>query len=111
MPEKTLNHSSQFKRAAPFLFVSLVALLAAIIVNPIRQFLGTDDSWFYALMAEYTLATGKYRMDPFTAANPPVHIYLSAGIAEAVRLFVWVVALRHARISFSGDEQLLSFAA
>jgi 4-amino-4-deoxy-L-arabinose transferase-like glycosyltransferase len=92
MPEKTLNHSSQFKRAAPFLFVAVVALLAAIIVNPIRQFLGTDDSWFYARMVEYTLATGKYRMDPFTAANPPVHTYLSAGIAK---LFGYSFGLLH----------------
>jgi 4-amino-4-deoxy-L-arabinose transferase-like glycosyltransferase len=96
MPETTLDHQSLFKRASPLLLVAAIVLVA-IIINPVREFLGGDDSWFYARMVEFTLATGKYRMDPFTAANLPVHIYLSAGIAK---LFGYSLALLHC-ISFA----------
>ena len=65
--------------------VAAVALTAVVIMNPLRDFLGGDDSWSFARMVQYTLATGKYRMDPFTVVNLPVLIYLSAGTAKLFR--------------------------
>lgn len=82
MPETTPNHRSLLKRATPWLLVIAVVLVAVIIINPFREFLGDDDSWAYARMVQYTLATGKYRMEQFTVVNLPVQIYLTAGVAK-----------------------------
>jgi 4-amino-4-deoxy-L-arabinose transferase-like glycosyltransferase len=100
MPEKTLNHRNTLKRFAPFFMVAAVALAAVVIMNPLRDFLGGDDSWSFARMVQYTLATGKYRMDPFTVVNLPVLIYLSAG---AAKLFGYsLVLLRCITLAFLG---------
>lgn len=84
MPEAILNFRGCLKRVTPFLLVVAVALVAIIIINPAREFLGGDDSWSFARMVQYTVATGKYRMDDFTVVNLPVLIYLSAGLAKLV---------------------------
>ena len=82
MPEKTLSNRSALKNVTPLFIVALVALVAIAIMNPFRDFVGPDDSWSFARMVQYTLTTGKYRMDPFTVVNLPVLIYLSAGVAK-----------------------------
>lgn len=82
MPDTNSNHRSFLNRATPWLLVIVVVLLAIIIINPLLEFLGDDDSWAYARMVQYTLATGKYRMEQFTVVNLPVLIYMTAGAAK-----------------------------
>ena len=56
--------------------------MALAIVNPFREMLAQDDAWIYARMVQHLLATGHYQLDPATAANMPVQIYLAAGLAK-----------------------------
>jgi len=44
--------------------------------------LAQDDAWAYALMAKYTLATGKYHIHPFTVVNLPVQIYIAVALSK-----------------------------
>lgn len=59
-------------------------VLALAIVDPFREFLTQDDGWAYARTVERLLATGEYRLDDWAAANMPVQIYLTAGLAEVL---------------------------
>ncbi|MEO9190557.1 MAG: hypothetical protein ABI224_11255 [Acetobacteraceae bacterium] len=64
--------------------VAAALLCAAVIVNPIREFMSQDDGWAYARSVEHLLRTGEYRLDAWSAANMPVQIYLAAGLAKLV---------------------------
>ena len=57
-------------------------LLAAVIINPLREMLTADDGWAYARSVEHLLQTGQYRLDAWSAANMPVQIYLAAGLSK-----------------------------
>jgi hypothetical protein len=57
-------------------------LLAIIVINPFREMLPDDDGWAYARSVQHLVATGKYRLDPWAAANTPVQIYLAAGLSK-----------------------------
>jgi hypothetical protein len=59
-------------------------LLAAIVINPFREMLSQDDGFAYARSVQYLLATGKYRLDSWSAANMPVQIYLAAGLSKLI---------------------------
>ena len=111
MPETSLTSRSPLTRATPLLLVAAVALLAIMIINPFREFLGGDDSWFYARMVQHLLATGKYQTDAFSVASPPVQIYLAAGLAK---LFGYsLILLRLIELAFLAMAlaRLLSSAA
>ncbi len=63
--------------------VILAVLFAAIcIVDPLREFMSQDDGWAYARSVEGLLATGRYTLDAWSAANMPVQIYLAGAAAE-----------------------------
>lgn len=68
------------KVAGPALIVGGL-LLAAIVINPFREMLSEGDSFAYARSVQHLLATGKYRLDSWSAANMPVQIYLAAGFS------------------------------
>ena len=76
------DRQSAFGKAIPIALVALVLLLGLAIINPFREMLAHDDSWTYALMARYTLATGKYHLHRYTVVNLPVQIYLAAGLSK-----------------------------
>lgn len=65
-----------------------LALLLVIVVavdlwlNPHRELLTWDDGWAYARSVRSLLATGRYTLDQWSAANMPVQIYLAAGAAS-----------------------------
>jgi len=83
-PRATLFSRGDWRRkgAAPGLvFAGL--LLAMIVINPFREMLSEDDGWAYARSVQHLLATGKYQLDTWSAANMPVQIYL-AGALSAV---------------------------
>lgn len=69
------------KVAVPGLLVAGL-LLAMIVINPFREMVSDDDSWAYARSVQHLLATGKYQLDPWSAANMPVQIYLAAGLSK-----------------------------
>jgi 4-amino-4-deoxy-L-arabinose transferase-like glycosyltransferase len=103
MPVQTLDHQraspSLLKRSAPVGVVALALLLAVVIINPFREMVAQDDAWAYARMVQHTLATGKYKIDPFTVVNLPVQIYLAAGIAK---IFGYsLVLLRFIELAFA----------
>ena len=75
--------NSPKKAAGPGL-LALGLLLAIIVINPFREMLPDDDGWAYARSVQHLLATGKYRLDPWAAANMPVQIYLAAGLSKLV---------------------------
>jgi len=57
-------------------------VLAVAIVDPRREFLGQDDGWAYARSVQHMLATGRYQLDQWSAANMPAQILLGAGLAK-----------------------------
>lgn len=59
-------------------------LLAIIVINPFREMLSQNDGFAYARSVHYLLATGKYRLDSWSAANMPVQIYLAAGLSKLI---------------------------
>jgi len=77
----TLFSSGDWRRkwAAPGLVVAGL-LLAMIVINPFREMLTEDDGWAYARSVQHLLATGKYQLDTWSAANMPVQIYLAAAL-------------------------------
>jgi 4-amino-4-deoxy-L-arabinose transferase-like glycosyltransferase len=77
-----LDNPSWLRKSAPLGLVAATLLLAVIIVNPLREMLSQDDAWSYARMVQHLLATGRYQLDSFTAANLPVQIYLAAGLSK-----------------------------
>jgi hypothetical protein len=64
----------------PLLLV--LTLVFILIVNPLRQMSGMDDSWAYARTVQHLLATGRYQLDPWAAANMPVQVYLAAFLSK-----------------------------
>jgi len=72
------------KRGAGPCFVIAGLLLAIIVINPFREMLSQDDGFAYARSVRHLLATGKYRLDPWSAANMPVQIYLAAGMSKLI---------------------------
>lgn len=79
-PEQHATNQRSFT-ASPAL-IAIVLLLAAIIINPLREMCNPDDSWSYARMVRHLLATGHYHLDAWAAANMPVQIYLAAGLSK-----------------------------
>ena len=49
--------------------VGLAAVVAAVVVNPLRETAFTDD-WVYATMVRRLLDTRRFQMHPWAAANP-----------------------------------------
>jgi len=47
---------------------------------PVTLFSSGDDGWAYARSVQHLLATGKYQLDTWSAANMPVQIYLAAAL-------------------------------
>lgn len=52
--------------------------------------IATDDSWAYARMVQHLLATGRYQLDAWSAANMPTQIYWAAGLS---RIFGYSLSL------------------
>lgn len=71
------------KAAGPAVLVAGL-LLAIIVINPFREMLSVNDGFAYARSVLYLLATGKYRLDSWSAANMPVQIYLAAGLSKLI---------------------------
>lgn len=69
--------------ASPAL-IAVALLLAIFIINPIREMTWNDDAWAYARMVQHLLATGRYQLDPWAAANMPVQTYLAAALSKAL---------------------------
>jgi hypothetical protein len=69
-------------RLGPGLLVIAALLARVAIVDPWREFMSEDDGWAYARSVEHLLATGRYRLDAWSAANMPVQIYLAAALAR-----------------------------
>jgi hypothetical protein len=72
------------KRAAAPGLVIAGLLLAAIVIDPFREMLSEGDAFAYARSVQHLLATGKYRLDSWSAANMPVQIYLAAGFSKLI---------------------------
>src|SRR6266481_5314901 len=70
------------KKAAGAGLLALGLLLAIIVINPFREMLPDDDGWAYARSVQHLVTTGKYQLDPWSAANMPVQIYLAAGLSK-----------------------------
>src|SRR5437763_2885967 len=64
------------------LAIPAAVLLAALIVDPFREFLSQDDGWAYAHSVERLLASGRYELDSWSAANMPVQIYFAGFLAK-----------------------------
>jgi 4-amino-4-deoxy-L-arabinose transferase-like glycosyltransferase len=77
------NQSWRESIAAPGLLAATL-LLATIVINPFREMLSEDDAWAYARTVQHLLATGKYQLDAWAAANMPVQIYLAGGLSKLV---------------------------
>ena len=75
------DRQDRLKLASPALLAGTL-LLAILIINPIREMTWHDDAWAYARMVQHLLATGRYHLDPWAAANMPVQIYLAAGLSK-----------------------------
>ena len=65
----------------PELLLALI-LFSILVINPLREMVTMDDSWAYARMVQHLLATGRYQLDAWAAANMPVQIYLAAGLSK-----------------------------
>jgi 4-amino-4-deoxy-L-arabinose transferase-like glycosyltransferase len=72
------------RKAAGLAVLVAGLLLAIIVINPFREMLSQDDGFAYARSVRYLLATGKYRLDSWSAANMPVQIYLAAGLSKLI---------------------------
>ena len=57
-------------------------VLALLLVDPLRDFMTQDDGWAYARSVQNLLATGRYQLDAWAAANMPVQVYIAAGVAK-----------------------------
>jgi hypothetical protein len=78
-------------RARPRLVFALV-LFSIIVINPIREMVTMDDSWAYARTVQHLLATGRYQLDAWAAANMPVQIYLAVGLSKVFGYSVCCIA-------------------
>lgn len=70
------------ERAAGPKLILAAFLLSIVAINPFRQLLGDDDGWAYARTVEHLLATGRYQLDSWSAANMPVQVYGAAGLSR-----------------------------
>jgi Dolichyl-phosphate-mannose-protein mannosyltransferase len=77
-------------RAAGPRLILAAFLVSIVAINPFRELLGDDDGWAYARSVEHLLATGRYQLDAWSAANMPVQIYGAAGLS---RLFGYSLSL------------------
>ncbi|MGO9034759.1 ArnT family glycosyltransferase [Mycobacterium sp.] len=78
---RTVN-TYRWRAAAHLVGVGVCLLLAAVIIDPIREMMPLDDGWAYARTVEHLLQTGEYQLDAWSAANMPVQIYLAAGLSK-----------------------------
>lgn len=77
-----MDSRPRLRRVAPAALVAAALLLAIAIINPFREMLPQDDGWSYARMVQHLLATGRYHLDDWAAANMPTQIYLAAGLSK-----------------------------
>jgi hypothetical protein len=89
MSDQSLKAETEGKRrggvarvAMPLAGVTACLLLAAVIINPVRELVSSDDGWAYARSVEHLIRTGEYRLDEWSAANMPVQIYLAAALSK-----------------------------
>lgn len=73
---------SPWSRLAGPALLACAIVLAVLIVNPFREILTEDDGWAYARTVQHLLATGRYELDAWSAANMPVQVYLAAALAR-----------------------------
>ena len=90
MPKPSIWNVAWLKTRRSLLLVAAGVLVPLFLVNPFREMLSEDDSWAYARMVEHLLATGRYELDAWAAANMPVQIYLAAA---ASKLFGYSLSL------------------
>jgi hypothetical protein len=90
------------------MLILLAVAVAAIVVNPFREFMSQDDGWAYARSVEHLLKTGEYRLDAWSAANMPVQIYLTAALAKLFGYSLSLLRLSTLGLLIAG---LLSFHA
>ena len=79
-----LEASPRGRKAAGLAVLVAGLLLAIIVINPFREMLSEGDAFAYARSVQHLLATGKYRLDSWSAANMPVQIYLAAGFSKLI---------------------------
>ena len=84
MRDLSFENRSWLERATAPGLLAASLLLATIVINPFREMLSEDDAWAYARTVQHLLATGKYQLDSWAAANMPVQIYLAAGLSEPI---------------------------
>jgi len=83
----SLSHALERPRLAamrkfPGLCLLLLLLfLVAALINPVREMM-VDDDWAYGLTVRHLLATGKYHLNDWAAANMPAQIYWAAFLAQ-----------------------------
>jgi hypothetical protein len=84
MRDSSFENRSWLERATAPGLLAASLLLATIVINPFREMLSEDDAWAYARTVQHLLATGKYQLDAWAAANMPVQIYLAAGLSKPI---------------------------
>jgi Dolichyl-phosphate-mannose-protein mannosyltransferase len=82
MRDASFENPSWLERATAPGLLAASLLLATILINPFREMLSEDDAWAYARTVQHLLATGRYQLDAWAAANMPVQIYLAAGLSK-----------------------------
>lgn len=72
---------ARWREAAPVAGIAICLLLAVVLVDPFGEVLLDDDGFAYARSVRHLVQTGEYQLDPWSAANMPVQIYLAAGLS------------------------------
>ena len=74
--------SEKSREVMAWVFLIAVFGTAVCLVGPNRELLTQDDGWAYGRSVDYLLRTGSYHLDQWSAANMPVQIYMTAGLAR-----------------------------
>lgn len=90
MRTPSIGRPAWLRTRSALLLIAVSLVVPILVVNPFREMLSEDDSWAYARMVQKLLATGRYQVDAWAAANMPVQIYLAAA---ASKLFGYSLAL------------------
>jgi 4-amino-4-deoxy-L-arabinose transferase-like glycosyltransferase len=68
--------------AAPPVILLAVFLAVAVFVDPLRDALTEDDSWFYAWTAQRTIADGVFRLHSYATASMPIQVFWAAALSK-----------------------------
>ena len=68
--------------AAPPVILLAVFLAVAVFVDPLRDALTQDDSWFYAWTAQRMIADGVFRLHSYATASMPVQVFWATALSK-----------------------------